>query len=138
MLSVPINFPTQNSHRVALFQPDIAHADFDRIEDLTADAIAAARMAQTQLEQLPHAILKPVDGLIRTITSAVEQRSVLNDEFRNAAACIVQHLAGQDCSDEYADDLDLTMRYLRNALNLSHRVQDLLAAEREIGRYRGI
>jgi hypothetical protein len=51
---------------------------------------------------------------------------------------VLKHLVREDRGDEIAGDLELSMRHLRDALNYSHRVQDLLAAERDIGRHRGI
>jgi len=138
MLVTPNNFPSQNNHRIALFQPDIARTDFDCIEDIGADAIASARCAVGQLEHLPHAILKPIDGFLRTIKTCVDQRRVLTEDFRHAALFVLKHLVREECGDDIAGDLDQVVRNLRESLNQSHRVQDLLAAERDIGRHRGM
>lgn len=138
MLVTPNTFPSQNNHRIALFQPDIARSDFDRIEDIGANAIASARCALSQLEQLPHATLKPIDSLIRTIRTGVDQRRVLTEDFRHDALLVLKHLVREDCSEDISSDLDQSIRCLRDALNYSHRVQDLLAAERDIGRHRGL
>lgn len=129
-------FSAQNSHRIALFQPDVARPDLDRIEDIGANAIGTARTAVAYLEQLPYETAKPIQGLIRTITTQVEKRRVLTDDFRHAVASVLKHLAREDYTDKMAPDLDQAMRCLRDALNLSHRVQDLLAAEKDIGWHR--
>ena len=138
MLEKPNTFPTQNNYRIALFQPDIARTDFDRIEDIGANAISSARCAVGQLEHLPHASIKPIDGFVRTIRTSVNQRRILTEDFRHAVLLVLKHLVREDRGDEIAGDLELSMRHLRDALNYSHRVQDLLAAERDIGRHRGI
>ena len=138
MLVTPNTFPTQNNHRIALFQPDIARTDLDRIEDIGANAIASARCALGQLEHLPHATLKPIDGFIRTIRTSVDQRRVLTEDFRHAALLVLKHLVREDRGEDIAGDLDQSIRCLRDALNQSHRVQDLLAAERDIARNRSV
>ena len=138
MFAHPNAFSAQNSHRIALFQPDVARPDLDRIEDIGADAIGTARMAVAYLEELPYETTKPIQGVIRTITTQVERRFVLTDDFRNAVISLLRHLAREDYTDEVVSDLDQAMRCLRDALNLSHRVQDLLAAEREIGWHRDL
>ena len=79
MFAHPNAFSAQNSHRIALFQPDVARPDLDRIEDIGADAIGTARMAVAYLEELPYETTKPIQGVIRTITTQVERRFVLTD-----------------------------------------------------------
>ena len=138
MFAHPNAFSAQNSHRIALFQPDVARPDLDRIEDIGADAIGTARMAVGYLEELPYETTKPIQSAIRTITTQVENRRVLTDDFRHAVLSVLKHLAREDLNDEMASDFDHAMRCLRDALNLSHRVQDLLAAEKDIGWHRGL
>jgi hypothetical protein len=138
MFAHPKAFTAQNSHRIALFQPDVARPDLDRIEDIGADAIGTARTAVAYLEKLSYETTKPIQGVIRTITTQVEKRRVLTDDFRHAVTSVLKHLAREDYTEEMASDLDHAMRCLRDALNLSHRVQDLLAAEKDIGWHRGI
>ena len=138
MFAHPNAFTAQNSHRIALFQPDVARPDLDRIEDIGADAIGTARMAAAYLEELPHQTTKSIQSVIRTITTQVEKRRVLTDDFRHAVTLVLKHLAREEYIDEMASDLDHAMRCLRDALNLSHRVQDLLAAEKDIGWHRGL
>lgn len=138
MFVTPNNFPTQNNHRIALFQPDLARTDFDRIEDIGADAIASARSAVDQLAHLPHATLKPIDGFFRTIRTSVDKRRILTEDFRHAALLVLNHLAQAKFSEDSNEDLDTLTRNLRDALNQSHRVRDLLASEKEIGLLRGI
>lgn len=41
----PMSFPTQNSHRIVLHNVSDEARDFDRVEDILADGLAAARRA---------------------------------------------------------------------------------------------
>lgn len=53
MTHMPKTFPKQSSQHVVLFQPELSGTDFERVEYITADAIAAAREAAAALTALP-------------------------------------------------------------------------------------
>lgn len=132
MIPLPTTFPSQNTHRVVLHQQALPGTDFERLEDLTADATAAARRALEEVDKLPYELVQAHQRSIKMIGDFVGKRRVLSQDFRNAAELVLRALARADVADEAAQAHDAVMRNLRDALNLSHRVADLLAAERDI------
>jgi hypothetical protein len=138
MTHMPNSFPTQNSHRLVVFQPDLRGTDFDRIEDIAADAITAARSAVAAVENLPYDIFKPLQTDEKILRDAVERRRILTDDVRLAMEDMLRQLARVESDEATAPRLDMLMRSLRDALEGSHRVADLLAAEKDIGWHRGI
>lgn len=134
---VPTTFPAQNTRRLVHFHPDVQRSDFARIEDIGADAISAARTALAQLGTLPTTLFNRLAPHLVTFGEAVERRRVLNEEFRRTLADMLRTLEGADVDSEDAHPHDLVCRALRDALDLSHRVADLLAAEKDIGWHRG-
>lgn len=138
MTHMPHSFPTQNSHRLVVFQPDLRGTDFDRIEDIAADAITTARSAVAAIEDLPYDIFKPIQSYEKILRDAVERRRILTDDARLAMEEMLRQLARVEPDEATAALLDRLMRSLRDALESSHRVADLLAAERDIGWHRNI
>lgn len=137
MIPAPAIWPGNNAHRVAVFQPDL-HTDFERIEITLADALRSARAALEAMHDLPYATTKPLEQFRRFVTEKVEARRILNDDFRHWTKGILQHLAKADRAEEDEGTFDAVMRGLRDALEGSHRVADLLAAEKDVGWHRGI
>ncbi len=135
MVSMPNVFPAKNAHRIVHFSPDRI-VDFDRLEDLLADAIRAAHAAMNALDELPWEDWKPVETWRRELVKKLEARRILNDDFRHSAQMILQELAKRESTEPQS--LDYVVRRLRDALNGSLRVADLLAAENDIGWHRGI
>ncbi len=135
MVSIPSVFHTKSTHRIEHFSPD-RDKDFDRLEDVLADALGAARAAVNALDKLPYDDWKPVESWRRDLVKKLDERRILNDDFRHSAQVILRELSKRD-SDE-PQSLDYVIRRLRDALNGSLRVADLLAAEEDIGWHRGI
>lgn len=138
MIHMPKTFPKQTSQHIVLFQPDQRSPDSERVEDIAADAIAAARAAAALLEDLPYEIFKPMQAYGEILRQAVERRRILTDDVRLAIEEMLRQLARAEADDPIASLIDRMMRRLRDALEGSHRVADLLAAERDIGWHRGI
>jgi hypothetical protein len=138
MTHIPTTFATQNSHRLVVYQPDRRGTDFDRVEDIAADAIAATRAAVAALDDLPYEIFKPFQTHEKILRDAVERRRILTDDIRLVMEEMLRHLARLDPDDATAALLERLVGRLRDALEGSHRVADLLAAERDIGWHRGI
>ncbi len=139
MIHRPTTFPTGNNHSIAHVLPKKLR-DIDRLEDLLADAIDAAREAVSMLDEIPYDDIKPVDRWRRKIAIQVEHRRILNEDFAFAVQKLLHHLDSFPPEDP---DLDNTpIRSLRRALNRSlyrsQRVADLLAAEDELASQRGI
>jgi len=137
MLPIPTTFPAANTHRVVLFHGDRTGTDFERVEDLAADAACAAREAVEALQDLPYDLFKPIQTNLARVAEWVRQRHVLSDDFRACCQDLLRDLARIEPDDTTARPIDHAMRRLRDALNGSHRVDDLLVAERDIGRARG-
>ena len=136
MFPTPTTFPTNNTHRMVLFLDQQLHGDYERIEDILADAARYTRAAGEAIAQLPYEALKPLQSWARDLDKYSERRRFLTDDYRHAARSALRELARLD--PELAPELiDGAMRNLRDALEASHRVTDLLAAEQEIARSRG-
>lgn len=136
MFPTPTTFPTANTHRMVLFLDQQLHGDYERIEDILADAARYTRAASEAIAQLPYEALKPLQSWSGDLGRHCEKRRFLNDDYRHAAQSALRELARLD--PELAPGLiDSAMRNLRDALEASHRVTDLLAAEQEIARSRG-
>lgn len=131
MVPSPSIWPSTNVHRVAVFQPDL-HVDVEKIETTLADAIGSARAAITAMYDLRYETVKPLALSRRVLTEKVEARRILNDDFRHHAKDLLSRLAKVDPEEEDGHALDIVMRGLRDALEGSHRVADLLAAERDV------
>jgi len=138
MFPMPSNFPTQNNHRVVLFLPEQSRDDFDHLEELTANGLHAARDALQSLQELKLQEDRALYADIAELGETLEQRRLLNDQFRTIAASLLRRLGLQDPDKGTTEPLDQIMRDLQEALSLSHRVSDLLAAERDVGWHRGI
>lgn len=136
MFLTPTTFPTANTHRMVLFLDQQLHGDYEHIEDILANAARHTRAASEAMAQLPYEALKRVQSWARDLDKHAERRRFLTDDYRHAARSALCELARLD--PELAPGLiDSAMRNLRDALEASHRVTDLLAAEQEIARSRG-
>lgn len=134
----PTNFPTQNTHRVVHFHPEIKSSDFDRIEDIGANALAHARQALTLLPGLYTEAHNALAVVTDRIAAQVAKRRLLTEDAR-----LDLETAVDTCARLLADNGDDAVvaavgEQLQEALDASHRVADLLAAEESIGWHRGI
>jgi hypothetical protein len=132
MIPVPTSFPRENTHRVVVFTPDRPTRDSDRLEDIAADALAAAREALLLIRDLPGDLITPVEGLRLQLASEVEEQAMLSEEFRTVAGALIEAL-GAVLPDDCPGELAKAVACLRAARQSSSRVSDLLAAERAIG-----
>ncbi|TLP61341.1 hypothetical protein FEE96_13920 [Parasedimentitalea maritima] len=135
---MPTNVPTQNNHRVALFFPEQSRDDFDRLEELTANGLRAARSALEGLQDLSIQNDRGLFADLVKLRTVLERRRLLSDQFRNTAASLLLRLEHIELSDNDTAGLDQIIRDLNDAHNLSHRVCDLLSAEQDVGWHRGI
>ncbi len=133
---MPSNFPTQNNHRVVLFFPEQSRDDFDHLEELTANGLRAARNAMRFLQELKLREDRALHANIAELGETLEQRRLLNDHFRSIVASLLRRLGLQDPGEGTTEPLDQIMHDLQEALCLSHRVSNLLAAERDAGWHR--
>ncbi len=134
MIPAPTHFPNDNSHRVALFLQPTPRDDFDRLEELTADGIRSARKALEDLTSLAIQFDRSTMANLAELQQAIEKRRLLNDRFVDAAT----ELCAQLSDAPHADPCAEIASDLKQAISLSNRVRDLLAAERDVGWHRGI
>jgi hypothetical protein len=99
---------------------------------------AAARDALEALNELPRELNQSFASHHRLLTEKIEKRRVLNEDFRHAAQAVLYELSRMEVSESNVRIYSWAMKRLREAVNGSHRVADLLAAEHDIGWYRGI
>lgn len=135
MFPHPTSYPTANTHRMVLFHDQKLHGDFERMEDILADAARHLRAALAAMAQLPYDSFTPVQGWVGDLTKAAETQRFLTEGFRHAAQSALRELAKID-PEQAPGVIDRTMRHLRDALEASHRVSDLLAADQEISKHR--
>ena len=145
MVPMPTSYPTQNTHRVVVFHPDGGKCDFDRIEDIGADALKTGRLACALIHELQHAVMRPVYSRFTDFKTHLDKRRVLNEDYLNVTGAILKHLEGIDHSDETlvrtqaeSNLIINIVAQLQAAVALSNRVLDLLAAERDVGWHRGL
>ncbi|SMP37186.1 hypothetical protein [Shimia sagamensis] len=138
MLPIPTNIPTQNNHRVALYLPDQSQSDFDRLEDMTADGLAAARRALCAMKHWQNPTNRALLAEVAELTNSVAKRRLLNDRFCDAASAVIAHMSHGCFEAEPGADAGQITHDLNQALHLSNRVRDLLAAERDVGWHRGM
>ena len=134
MFQPPGTFSSGSSHRVVHFLDQQIHTDHQRIEDILADVARCMRGAIEALDEIP---FEGVDYWRHDLIRKAGTGRFLSDEFRNAARRALRALAQQDPETAPAAH-DRASRLLRDALEHSHRVTELLAAEREIADVRGL
>ncbi|MEC8196781.1 MAG: hypothetical protein VX228_10770, partial [Pseudomonadota bacterium] len=134
----PTHFPNDNSHRVALFLQPTPRDDFDRLEELTANGLQAARKALEGLASLTIQLDRSTAADVTELRQAVEKRRLLNDRFVDAAHALRTKIADMEHPEDCAEIFDRISQELQQAISLSNRVRDLLAAERDVGWHRGI
>jgi hypothetical protein len=132
---LPSSFPTQNAHRLVVVNAEAQPDEFARLEITTADALAAARGALRAFEDAPIDD-RALQRAVRALADQVSKGRVLGDGFRDIAAEVLNHLARLE--GQASPQIARIQRSLGDALTLSYRVSDLLAAERDIDRHRGI
>lgn len=136
MFPKPQSYPTQNTHRMVHFFDRPRHTDFERIEDILADAARLVRDVVTGMQELPYDAFKPLQAWHRDLEKQAAKGRFLSQDFRHAAQSALRELARQ-VPDPTPELIDRLQRDLRDALEASHRVGDLLAAEQEIAFTRG-
>lgn len=111
--------------------------DFERLEDIGANAIAAARHAHARAKALDgdtaYALRRELDDLRRI----AEDRSALTKNARDILHGLARVLKAQVDADT-SPAVGPMLEAVIECLTASEKVADLLASERHIGRCRGI
>ncbi|WP_101342316.1 hypothetical protein [Cereibacter azotoformans] len=139
-MDLPTIIPTQNNHRVVHFSGDSQPRDFERLEELGADAVAAAREAISLMPLLPTHLFNGLHSGLEALVPHIQSRRLLNDRARLALEICLQDMNDlrSEVAEEDEESFEEIGRLLLAALQLSNRVSDLLAVEKEIGWWRGI
>ncbi|WP_299847940.1 hypothetical protein [uncultured Paracoccus sp.] len=111
--------------------------DFERIEDIGADAIRATRRALDWCDLISGDAAVQLRRELADLRDIVERRSAMTRDARVSLrafrdALMAQGQGGPDTA------LAPLVSALHDAITASERVADLLASERHIGRCRGI
>lgn len=133
---LPRSLSTQNTHRLVVITAEAQPDEFARLEITTADALAAARDALQAFKEDPIPD-RALQSAVLSLSDLVGKSRVIGSEFQDLAHQALDRIAfiaTEDRSEQFAR----IERHLREALALSRRVSDLLAAERDIGWHRGI
>lgn len=138
MYPYPTTFTTANTHRVVHLLPEHRPTDFTRIEHLAADATMQARTALSVLAGLYPEARDAMAAALSRLADHVGARCLLNDEARSALKSIVD--ACELLLQRNGDDavVEAVQTHAQAALEGSHRVSDLLAAEASLSRIRRI
>lgn len=111
--------------------------DFERLEDLGASAIAAARHAFARSQALDGETAHALRRELADLRKIAEDRSALTRDARQNLHDLAR--LQQDRADAgNAKALGPVLEAVLDCLTAAERVADLLAAERYIGRCRGI
>ena len=122
-------------HQIAL-EP-LPGTDFEQLEDLGADAIAAARAAYARSQALSGNTAVALRRELADLGKIVESRSALTADARASLHGLARALEGR-VDAETSAAIGPVLEAVIASLTGSERVADLLAAERYIGRCRGI
>lgn len=111
--------------------------DFERLEDIGASAIAAARHAFARSRALDGDTAYALRRELAELRKIAEDRSALTKDARQSLHDLARLL--KDRADaETSPTLGPLLEAVIECLTAAERVADLLAAERYIGRCRGI
>lgn len=111
--------------------------DFERLEDLGANAIGAARHALARTATLDGITAHDLRREFADLRKIVEDRSALTKDARHALHDLARLLRDR-VDAETSPAVGPILEAILDCLTASDRVADLLAAERYIGRCRGI
>ena len=133
----PTVFAQSNTHRVVVYQPDRAPPAFDRLEDALADGLRAARQALAiELPVEAHRLLEPTAKALRD--HILDKRRLLSQQCRHDLGYYLLLARRWVAAHGTTPEVDAVMAGLEEAHEASHRVSELLGAERDIGWHRGI
>lgn len=133
---VPPRYASGNTHRVVLVSPPAT--DAERLADLLADGLRAARLAlDAARTDLPGDLLMGLADYAAGIRSeVVDAHDLLGEEGRAALEGYVETVDLYLDLDGLSEAGTAVVDGMRRALEASHRVAELLAAEAEIARHR--
>ncbi|OOY05869.1 hypothetical protein [Thioclava sp. F28-4] len=96
---------------------------------LIDDVKAIARVAIDALDALPADVLRGAEFDRDICERLVTKGDVFGEDFREAGAELLRHLARIEPEERFARELDSAMRRLRDAINGSYRTAVAFGAE---------
>ena len=125
-----------NGNRLNVSLDQKPATDFERLEDIGADAIRSARRAHAWCVQLYGDTATALAREIAELRGIVERRSALTVDGRTGMRLLRDALLDREDGVDIA--VTKILADLHDAISASERVADLLAAERYVGHCRGI
>ena len=135
-MTIPTLFDPKSNHRLVHYFADRPSRDFDRLEDLLADAVAAARDGLKALDSLHQDHAMPIDCARSTLRDAIASQDLLGGAFLWAAKALIDAASELAICEHDAPILARGLQNLEAAARSVQRVEDLIASEREIARAR--
>lgn len=114
-------------------EKDSYHSDFIYLRKMTGEGIGKARLALVYIARETSEFRETISEAKSELEAAATNRNVLNDEFREAAAEILQHTPQYERAKPDGYQTHRIRDTLEVAIYISHLVEDLLAAEKVIG-----
>lgn len=122
-------------HQVQLEQSPAT--DFERLEDIGASAIWASRIALASADALDGNTAHALRRELAELRKIVDDRSALSNNARQSLQNLALGLQAR-LNAESVEAVGSVLKAVIDCVTASERVADLLAAERHIGRCRGI
>jgi hypothetical protein len=134
----PSSFPAGNTHRIVHFEPDRTPSDFERLEEILAEAYVNMRELLLEFGKLPTAHYTDLYDYAASLLDHYDARRLLSDRCsRDLVEFIGDVRKTQEKHGEHAV-VSNVLALAEGACGRVQHVADLLDAEKEIGRRRGI
>lgn len=127
--AMPTSYLRANTHRVVLLQPGNMPPDSERLVELLADGLRAARQVLLAHGQHPATRRAVDDAAARLREHVVVGRRLCADDVRGALEGYASALRASREGRGTAPEVEVALEHLERALEVSHRVDELLAAE---------
>lgn len=128
----PTSIPGTNNHRLVLFSPDQRRPDFERLQDIAADATAALRGSLETVHELIMVNYELFERDVEVLRRHCDQGTTVGEAFCADLDACIERAWRIDARHDPA--LETFLAGLRETRRLARRVSDLIAADKAIGR----
>lgn len=129
----PTTFSAQNTHRVLVQKPEV---ELDKLEEMTADAIAHLRAVVDAVHTLPPAERRSLPERIRDLAVYGLRGDALLPETHAAGGEVLSSIEARIAVSGGSTELQKMRDDLARAMTLGQRVFDLLLAEHRVEQLR--